>query len=143
MYGFVWGFLSLLWRLTYYVCCLYRSTLDQVTLNSLLEVHIRVLQNTSGRFLVPESQCVMKYRGKDFIDMLIITLCFKKLPSLCGTQMFVTVFTKAHHWTLSWASPQLHILFCQRYILIISTNLLLVCFKTYPTMCRELGHLKH
>jgi len=28
----------------------------------------------------------------------------KKFPAFCGTRTFITVFTWAHHWFLSWAS---------------------------------------
>jgi hypothetical protein len=27
----------------------------------------------------------------------------QEIPRLCRTQMFITVFARAHHWTLSWA----------------------------------------
>jgi hypothetical protein len=34
-------------------------------------------------------------------EKLIVTQPVKKIPLSCGTRRFITVFTKAHHWTLS------------------------------------------
>jgi hypothetical protein len=37
-------------------------------------------------------------------EKLNVTHLFKKIPLSYGTRRFVTVFTKARHWTLSWVS---------------------------------------
>jgi len=56
----------------------HRNTLDLVTPNFLLEVHIRALLSTSGSFSAIESQCVMKYRGEEFVEMLTVMQCPRK-----------------------------------------------------------------
>jgi len=35
--------------------------------------------------------------------MQTVNQIVKKFPTLCGTSMFITVFTRAHHWSVSWA----------------------------------------
>jgi hypothetical protein len=32
-----------------------------------------------------------------------VTQLLRNLPTLCGTQRVITMFTKAYHWSLSWA----------------------------------------
>jgi hypothetical protein len=39
--------------------------------------------------------------GSVFIEKSIVTQLFKKFPAFYGIQRFITVFTKAHHETLS------------------------------------------
>lgn len=58
----------------------HRNTLDLVTPNFLLEVHIRALLDTPGSFSAIESQCVMKYRGEEFVEMLTVTHHLRKFP---------------------------------------------------------------
>jgi len=73
---FVWGFFKiLLWLLAFDASLFHRNTQDLVTPNFLLEVHIRALLNTSGSFSAIESQCVMKYRGEEFLEMLTVMQC--------------------------------------------------------------------
>jgi len=36
-------------------------------------------------------------------DKLIVAQLIKKIPAFYGTRRFITVFTSAHHWPLSWA----------------------------------------
>jgi hypothetical protein len=38
------------------------------------------------------------------LEKLIVIQLAKKLPAFYGIQMFSTVFTRAHLWTLSWAN---------------------------------------
>ena len=78
---FVWGFFKiLLWFLASDTSFFHRNTLDLVTPNFLLEVHIRALLNTSGSFSAIESQCVMKHRGKEFVVMLTVMQLPKRFP---------------------------------------------------------------
>jgi hypothetical protein len=35
------------------------------------------------------------------LEKLIVTQLVKKFPAFYGTQKFITVFTTAHHWSLS------------------------------------------
>jgi len=37
------------------------------------------------------------------LEKIIVTHPFKKFPALFGTWRFITVFTRVHHWSLSWA----------------------------------------
>jgi hypothetical protein len=37
------------------------------------------------------------------LDNLIITQLVKKFSTFCGTRSFITIFTRACHWSLSWA----------------------------------------
>ena len=41
------------------------------------------------------------------LRILIVTKLFKKLPAFNGIQMFITVFTTAHHWSPFTASYML------------------------------------
>jgi hypothetical protein len=41
---------------------------------------------------------------RTLFEKLIVTQLVKKTCFLYGTRRFITVFTKARHWTLSWAS---------------------------------------
>jgi len=38
------------------------------------------------------------------LENLIVTRLIKKFPSFVDIQRFITVFTRAHHWRLSWAN---------------------------------------
>jgi hypothetical protein len=41
--------------------------------------------------------------GSVFLEKLIITQLVKKLPAFYGTLRYITVFTGARYWSLSWA----------------------------------------
>jgi hypothetical protein len=41
--------------------------------------------------------------GRDLLEKLIVTQLVKKFPAFYGTWRFITVFTRARHWSLSWA----------------------------------------
>jgi hypothetical protein len=53
---------------------------------------------------------------------LTIVQLLNKLPAFYGTRRFITVFTRALHWSLSWASPY-HPILSLRSILILSSHL--------------------
>jgi len=42
-------------------------------------------------------------RSKVLLENLTVIQLVKKFPAFCGTHRFITMFTKAHHWTLFWA----------------------------------------
>jgi len=44
---------------------------------------------------------VFNERGKVGLEKLIVTQLIKKFVAFCGTRRFITVFTRAHHWSLS------------------------------------------
>jgi hypothetical protein len=67
-------------------------------------------------------------------------------PKYCGTRRFITVFTRAFHWSLSWArsiQPIPSFLFFQRSILMLSSHLCLysesetVCVSVLRWKCGE------
>jgi len=35
-------------------------------------------------------------------EKLTVTQLVRKFPTFYGTRMFITVFRRAHHWSLSW-----------------------------------------
>jgi hypothetical protein len=39
--------------------------------------------------------------GRVLLEKLIVTQLVKKFPAFYGSQMFIAVFTRAHHWYLS------------------------------------------
>jgi hypothetical protein len=60
------------------------------------------------------------------LEKLIVTHPVKKLPAFYGTRRFITVFTRAHHWSLPWSrciqsTPSYPI--SVRSILILSSHL--------------------
>jgi len=81
---FVWRFFKILLWLWLLMHLFHRNILDLVTPNFLLEVHIRALLDASGSFSAIESQCVMKYRGEEFVEMLTIMHCLRKFPEVYG-----------------------------------------------------------
>jgi len=62
------------------------------------------------------------------LEKLVDTHLVKKFPSFYGTRRFITVFTWARHWSVSWAKfiqPTSSYSFSLRSILILSTHLCL------------------
>jgi hypothetical protein len=59
------------------------------------------------------------------LEELPILQLLKNFPEFYGTWRFVTVFTRALHWSLSWARWIQSIPSYPRYILILSTHLCL------------------
>jgi hypothetical protein len=47
-------------------------------------------------------ECFREYRAESLRNT--VTQLFKKFPTLYGTRRFLTVFTKARHWSQFWAS---------------------------------------
>jgi hypothetical protein len=37
------------------------------------------------------------------LEKLLVTLLVKRFPTFYGTWRFITIFTRAHHWSISWA----------------------------------------
>jgi hypothetical protein len=73
------------------------------------------------------------------LEKLPIMQLLKKFPSFYGTQRFITVFTRALHWPLSWTRSiqftPLHLI-SLRSILILSTHVLVflvVFLYGFPT----------
>jgi hypothetical protein len=49
--------------------------------------------------------CINKLTPRSrVLEKLIVTYLVKKFPNFYGTQNFHSVFTRARHWSLSWAS---------------------------------------
>jgi hypothetical protein len=40
--------------------------------------------------------------SKILLEELTVTQLVKKFPAFCGTWRFISLFTGAHHWSLSW-----------------------------------------
>jgi len=44
---------------------------------------------------------ILQYKNYKIIsDKLVVTHLVKTFPAFYGTQMFITVFTRSHHWSL-------------------------------------------
>jgi hypothetical protein len=68
------------------------------------------------------------------LEKLSVAQLLKNFPTFYGTQMFVTVFTRALHWSVSWASWMLSIL-CHpisvRFILLLSSSVLVLLVVSF------------
>jgi hypothetical protein len=53
-----------------------------------------------GVLIIPQSNYLC---GAFLLEKLIVTQLVKKFPTFYATQRFITVFTRAYHWSLSWA----------------------------------------
>jgi len=47
--------------------------------------------------------CILIPCSRVLLEKPIVTQLVKKFPALYGTWRFITMFTRAHHWSLSWA----------------------------------------
>jgi hypothetical protein len=80
------------------------------------------------------------------LEKLIVPQLVKNIPLSYGTRRFITVFTKARHWTLSWASriqfaPSIPI--SLRSILMLSSHLRLGLPNQNPVNTSPLPHACH
>jgi hypothetical protein len=58
-------------------------------------VKILVINYTQNTWLIPQSRVIL--------EKLTVAQLIKKFPTFYGIQRFITVFTRARHWSLSWA----------------------------------------
>jgi len=60
-------------------------------------------QRISPKLVVFKNKIVIPQWSRAFAAKLTVTQLFKKFPSFYGTWSFIFVFTRARHWSLSWA----------------------------------------
>jgi hypothetical protein len=54
---------------------------------------------------------VIRSMGDSPFENLIASPLVKKIPAFYGTRLFITVFRRAHHLSISWASSQINLIF--------------------------------
>jgi len=93
--------------------------------------HCSSINNIFGMMCL-QTQCIFRSlltpRSRVLLEKLIITQIAEKFHTFYGTQGFINVFTKACHWSLSWArqsqsTPSYSIFL--RFILVLSSHLFL------------------
>jgi hypothetical protein len=67
----------------------------------------QVLRSNIAYFYVPNNGTIYVFKRREQSPWevnLLVTQLVKKFPAVYGTRRFITVFTRARHFTLSWAS---------------------------------------